>query len=212
MNRQAILVCCLLLTGCTGTPRYDPTRSLVAIHGEGLGSGVIVGVDGQHVYVLSVAHVARHSPNPMVSGRGRPTQPGTWVATDEKHDLALLRFIWHDLGTITVAVVSNENDFTLRPIIIVGHLPVPDSPAHWTTGHVVGAAANGRILLNGWISLGYSGGPVLDAVHGELLGVVASYWVVGHCSWPMPQPLHQASMAVSAPVIRAFLKGKVPGF
>ena len=210
MNRQGILVGCLVLAGCTGTPRYDPTRSLVAIHGAGLGSGVIVGVDGPRVYVLSVEHAAKHSPQPTVSGRDGMVRPGTWIAHDEEHDLALLRFIWRE--PVTVAVVSPANDFARRPVVIVGHLPVPGSPPHWTSGHVVGPTGDGRLLLSGWISMGYSGGPVLDEVHGDIVGVITSYWMISGPALPVARPLHMASMAVSAPVIRKFLAGKVPGY
>jgi Do/DeqQ family serine protease len=139
--------------------------------GGGLGSGVVMSVDG---YVLTNNHVVEGSGTVAVAfGEGKPA-PARIVGTDPETDLAVLKVEARDLTPITLG----DSD-ALRIGDVVLAIGNPFGVGQTTTQGIVSGTGRNRVGINIFenfiqtdaaINPGNSGGALVDAA-GRLVGI-----------------------------------------
>jgi S1-C subfamily serine protease len=174
------------------------------------GTGFFVSRDG---YILTNSHVVEHCAAITVVG-AVPMSDATLVARDTEHDLALLKT---DARAGDDAKLGNERQ-PLRvndPVVIVGY-----PGQSWKTGrtqtrqaHILSTAGpDGEekwLEFSDALAGGNSGGPLLDG-SGTVVGVVAAKArrMRHNEQTAQDETVDTFDLAVSLPVVRAFLSGQ----
>lgn len=145
---------------------------------QGLGSGVIVGKDGDTVYVLTNYHVAGSASEIQIRLYDKREFVGKYIGGDSRMDLALVSFKTRE--DVPVAVLGNSDDLRVGDwVIAVGN---PYGFESSVTAGIVSAlerrAENGSgiadltdyIQTDAAINSGNSGGALLN-LRGEVVGI-----------------------------------------
>ncbi|MEN6476933.1 MAG: Do family serine endopeptidase [Rectinema sp.] len=143
---------------------------------EGLGSGVIVRRDGNTVYVLTNDHVAGNADKITVIMQDGREFPGTLVGTDERKDIALVKFESPD-KSIVVAKLGNSSKVEVGDWAIAFGSPY-GLVSSMTTGIVSAIGRSGGpdgnindfIQTDAAINKGNSGGALAN-IRGEVVGI-----------------------------------------
>jgi len=173
---------------------------------EGLGSGVIVGRDGDTVYVLTNYHVAGSAADIQIVLHDERQFEGKLVGGDERTDLALLSFTTKDdvpiatLGDSTslrvgdwVIAVGNPYGFTSS--VTAGIVSALHREASPSTGV---SRFTDYIQTDASINMGNSGGALLN-LRGEVVGI--NTWIAsqtgGSVGIGFAIPINNAKSAIA---------------
>jgi hypothetical protein len=185
--RNAFLLTALCLLCTTLDPHdlwahgsEDFKRGVVKIIAQGeeqqpkIGTGVVVRVDQQAVYIVTAAHVIEGDPKPTVTFFSAPSQPlvaqMVGIQGGDQHGLAALRVA----GSIPNGVVALPLDRTTK---VVGGEALtftgfPRTLPPWTVSAGTLSGLKGPLLaFQGLIEEGHSGGPLV--LNGQVIGIVS---------------------------------------
>lgn len=143
---------------------------------EGLGSGVIVRRDGNTVYILTNHHVAGNAEKITVIMSDGREFAGSLVGTDERKDIALVKFETNDRD-ITVATLGDSSKTQVGDWAIAFGSPL-GLVSSMTAGIVSAVGRNGGpgdnindfIQTDAAINKGNSGGALVN-IRGEVIGI-----------------------------------------
>lgn len=181
MIKYPLLLVCMFLISCTSlsTSRYSlwfptlveqPTHpkfeSVVVVDSpHGQGTGFVVNIIDEHVYILTAAHVVSEKWVPYFAGN----QSATIIAIDETYDLALLAVensgLYHKIHRFGSVEVED-------PVWAVGYAELNGIIGVIHPGFVVSTDFDGHIAYNGGGGRGMSGGPMFN-ISGEVVGIAS---------------------------------------
>jgi uncharacterized protein len=176
---------------------YQPQANLTAADGEppkGSGTGFFVTEDG---YLVTSFHVVSGATSYMVKTR-KGKFPARVVKSDAKNDLALLKVI----GSFSALPVGNSREVKLGDSVFTIGFPNPDVQGiepKLTKGDVnsmAGVMDDPRhFQISVPVQPGNSGGPLVDAVAGNVVGVVTMRlgdWRTANLTGALPQVVNYA--------------------
>lgn len=152
-----------------GVVRIANTKS-----GE-IGTGFIVKIDRDRIYVVTSSHVVRGDGQPTLYLYNRPQDPMTATAKDIEEDglkgLALLTLKASEATFSGLKELGFKESSQLNGGEDVKIIGFPDSTDIWTVSSATVARLEGRnLVFSGVIHGGNSGGPVL--LNGQVVGLV----------------------------------------
>ncbi len=154
----------LLALGATCAYGQDNTM-------KSFGSGFVVDTRG---YILTNEHVVHRAKSvEVIVGKSR-TLPATILATDEDHDLALLKVDPEE--PLQAIAIGNSNDVRRQQSILVIGFPFGEDDVTSTSGRIVSIRteeADRLLVVDAVVNPGNSGGPVLND-RGEAIGIIKS--------------------------------------
>ncbi len=163
------------------TPMYLFLGALLALgatfaHGrdntmKSFGSGFVVDPRG---YILTNEHVVHRAKSVEVVFQKSRTLPATILATDEDHDLALLKV--EPQEPLPAIAIGNSNDVRRQQSILVIGFPFGEDDVTSTSGRIVSIRteeADRLLVVDAVVNPGNSGGPVLND-RGEAIGIIKS--------------------------------------
>ncbi|MDA8425376.1 MAG: Do family serine endopeptidase [Treponema sp.] len=177
---------------------------------RGLGSGIIVRRDGRTVYVLTNNHVAGSASEITVTTHGGTEYKATLVGTDERKDLAMVKFE-SDSTNIAVAALGDSSkvrvgDWAIaigNPFGLVSSVTTGIVSAIGRTGSDLGpsGAPDGNISdfiqTDASINKGNSGGALVN-IRGEVVGI--NTWIAsptgGSIGLGFAIPINNAKKAI----------------
>ncbi len=178
------------------------------------GSGTLVASDTESSYILTCFHLFRDGAGEtVVAFPGRAPQPAAIVASDARHDLAILRTA--RVGATPVTLARSDPRGTLRTggYGSAGAYGEARGPV---VGYATAKGAEYRSLrIAAIVEQGDSGGPVFDS-RGELTGVVWGelngevYATYGIPIWRLVERVTSQSQRVEKPVVAPSLQPVAP--
>ncbi len=140
---------------------------------QGLGSGIIVSVDG---YILTNNHVIQNADSIYVRTIDNEQHTATVVGTDPKTDVAVLKV---DADGLTPIVMGNSDNVRVGEWVLAIGSPLSADLAQTVTQGIVSAKGRSNVGLAEYedfiqtdaaINPGNSGGPLVN-LDGELIGI-----------------------------------------
>ena len=201
-----ILFCMLSMAYAKAQPQDTESQKLavVRIHntqsGEN-GAGFIVKVDGNHLYILTAAHVVQGEQRPQVFLYNRQHEPLLATPLDIEPDgvkgLALLLLRLNTpMPNLTALTIGASSKVAGESVKVIG-FPGTD---FWSVEPAGVKRIEGRnLVLSGSITGGNSGGPVI--LNGQAIGVVTDV---------VKDDARTDSYATRAEVIAPYINGIVP--
>ena len=158
-------------------PADDPKRK--GRYDQAYGSGVVVESGAWGSRILTDAHVVRDASHLMVRIGDGTSAPAQVVATsNDTDDVAIVETLIPNIPTVTLGTAK-----TLEPGRAIGMLgyPIPDAfsdehlgtMASLYTGHIA-SIRKGALEIDVPVIPGESGGPIFDAVTGDIIGIAES--------------------------------------
>ncbi|HRI45051.1 MAG TPA: trypsin-like peptidase domain-containing protein [Fimbriimonadaceae bacterium] len=158
-------------TGGTGAMRGGSEADVTAqravmkvVAGSSTGSAFFVSRDGK---AFTNAHVVGGNQSVSVELSDGRTAQAAVVKRDSNKDLAVLKVAIDDAPFLNLG--NSDTIKTLTPVIAIGF---PLGMASVTNGTVSNPNAEGLIAINANVNPGNSGGPLIDAQSGLVIGIV----------------------------------------
>jgi len=153
---------------------------------QGLGSGIIVRLNGDRYYVLTNNHVVDGASEIRVTSRDGKEYPAELVGKDSRRDLAVVSFKTNDY--FPLAALGNSDDVHVGDWSIAMGNPLGTQFAFSVTMGIVSAVGrtggpggniNDFIQTDAPINQGNSGGPLVN-IRGEVIGI--NTWIASNNS------------------------------
>ncbi len=154
-------------------PQDEPREREYEQRARGLGSGIIVDVDG---YVLTNNHVVAKADTIFVQTHDGRRYTATVVSTDPKTDIAVLQI---DADNLKPIAIGDSDELQVGEIVLAVGSPLSENLAYTVTQGIVSAKGRSNVGLADYedfiqtdaaINPGNSGGPLVN-LDGELVGI-----------------------------------------
>lgn len=146
---------------------------------EGLGSGILISVDG---LILTSAHVVQTAEDVKVVFKNDETIPAKILSTEKNADVALIKLVWPPSDkSIYIPKVADSDQVKIgEQVFVIGSpygLAQSLSVGHISGRHVKKSVSHNMTLMEFFqtdaaINTGNSGGPMFD-MNGEVIGIVS---------------------------------------